>query len=286
MRIIALTENTQGNTACRAEHGLSLYIETKEHKILMDTGQSDLLVRNAALLGVSLAEVDTVVISHGHYDHGGGLPAFAGINQNAKIYIRESAFSPCYSLGPECQPRYIGLDPSIRTLPGLVMVPEDQAEPVFHIDGELALFSDIGLLHPQPSANFRLRRKEGERLVQDDFRHEQCLVIRQGAERFLFSGCAHHGILNILDRYRQLFHGEPAALFSGFHMMKKDGYSQEDIRQIQDTARALLKTGTACYTCHCTGTEPYEIMKKEMGERLSYIHCGDEILLPAPAQTP
>ena len=77
MRIINLTENTLGRAGCLAEHGLCFYIETDNHRVLMDTGQTDLFRQNAEKLGVDLTAVDTVVLSHGHYDHGGGIPAFA-----------------------------------------------------------------------------------------------------------------------------------------------------------------------------------------------------------------
>ena len=116
-----------------------------------------------------------------------------------------------------------------------------------------------------------------EGLVQDDFSHEQCLVISEGSKKVLLSGCAHHGILNILDRYHALYGGYPDAAISGFHMMKKHGYSDEDITMIIDTALALRKLDTVFYTGHCTGVEPFNAMKKLMGDQLHYVHCGDEI---------
>ena len=76
MKIVNLIENTEGCSGCASEHGLSFYIETVKHKLLVDTGATDTFIRNAEILGVDLAAVDTVILSHGHYDHGGGLPAF------------------------------------------------------------------------------------------------------------------------------------------------------------------------------------------------------------------
>lgn len=86
---------------CEPEHGVSLYIETGNGlKVLFDTGQSDLFARNAARLGIDLREVDLAVISHGHYDHGGGLNEFLRINTKAPVYIRESALGEHYSIRP------------------------------------------------------------------------------------------------------------------------------------------------------------------------------------------
>lgn len=286
MRVINLTENTPGVEGCGYEHGLCFYIETEHHRLLMDTGQTDLFARNAEQLGIDLTLVDTVVISHGHYDHGGGLLHFARINPVAKIYIRASAFRPYYSIDSSGKPHYIGLAEGIRDLPGLVVIEDDlggsaeEKEPgIYRIDEELSLFSGIGMEHPIPSANDRLKVETEAGLVQDDFRHEQCLVIREGGRSVLLSGCAHHGILNILDRYRTLYGGSPDVVFSGFHMMKRHGYSGSDLLMIIDTALALKQTDTIFFTGHCTGQEPYEAMKKLMGDRLRYIHSGDKVLV-------
>lgn len=275
MRIINLVENTEGASGCGSEHGLSFYIETEHHKLLADTGASDLLLKNAEKLGIDLTKVDTVILSHGHYDHGGGILPFAEINPAAKIYIPAAAFGAYYSLR-DGAPRYIGLAEEIRKLPQGVIV-GGTAAGIFRIDDELSLFSGIGNTYPIPSANRNLRVKTKQGLRQDDFRHEQCLVVSEGGRKVLLSGCAHHGILNVLDRYRELFGGEPDVAISGFHMMKKNGYSEEDLDMIADTAKELCKVSTVFYTGHCTGTEPFEAMKKIMGGQLRYVHSGDEI---------
>lgn len=275
MRIINLVENTEGASGCGSEHGLSFYIEMEHHKLLADTGATDLLLKNAEKLGIDLTEVDTVILSHGHYDHGGGILPFAEINPAAKIYIPAAAFGAYYSLR-DGAPRYIGLAEEIRRLPQVVIV-GGTAAGIFRIDDELSLFSGIGNTYPIPSANRNLRVKTKQGLRQDDFRHEQCLVVSEGGRKVLLSGCAHHGILNVLDRYRELFGGEPDVAISGFHMMKKSGYSKEDLDMIADTAKELSKVNTVFCTGHCTGTEPFEAMKKIMGGQLRYVHSGDEI---------
>ena len=189
------------------------------------------------------------------------------------------------------EPHYIGLAKEIQELPQVVKVsakaslevkpeakPEaDAADGIFRIDDELSLFSGIGSEHVIPSTNQRLKKKTEDGFVQDDFAHEQCLVISEGVKKVLLSGCAHHGILNIMDRYCELFGEEPDFVISGFHMMKKHNYSDEDINMIIDTALALRQYKTVFYTGHCTGVEPYNAMKKLMGNQLHYVHSGDEI---------
>ena len=295
MRIINLVENTEGASGCGVEHGLCFYIETEKHKLLMDTGQTGLLLENAEKLGIDLTKVDTVVLSHGHYDHGGGILPFAKINPTAKIYVPEKAFGEYYSMNKDGEPHYIGLAKEIQELPQVVKVsakasleakPEAKpeaseeakaADGIYRIDDELALFSGIGSEHVIPSTNQRLKKKTEDGFVQDDFAHEQCLVISEGVKKVLLSGCAHHGILNIMDRYCELFGEEPDFVISGFHMMKKHNYSDEDINMIIDTALALRQYKTVFYTGHCTGVEPYNAMKKLMGDQLHYVHSGDEI---------
>ena len=96
MKIQNLVENEQGKNGCLAEHGLSVYLETGKHKLLVDTGATDAFLRNAEFLGIDLKEVDILILSHGHYDHGGGILTFSKINPRARIYIREDAFAKYY----------------------------------------------------------------------------------------------------------------------------------------------------------------------------------------------
>ena len=90
MRILNLVENEEGVPDCEAAHGLSFYVETQNHKLLFDTSPSDVVLRNAERLGVDLTAVDTVILSHGHYDHSGGIMAFTSFNPNAKIYLQHT----------------------------------------------------------------------------------------------------------------------------------------------------------------------------------------------------
>lgn len=272
MRIVNLVENTEGETHLKAEHGLSFYIETQRHKLLMDTGASDLLLRNAAEKGIDLTAVDTVILSHGHYDHGGGILPFAALNRSAGIYMQRSAFGEYYSQ-PKEKLHYIGLDPGIRDLPQVIPVDGE-----LQIDEELTLFAGIGSGFPVPEANRILKEQTEDGLVQDDFRHEQCLLLSQDNKKFLFSGCAHHGILNVMARCRELYHTDPDAVISGFHMMKKGDYTEGELQTIADTARQLMTyRNTRFFTGHCTGEQAFDIMKGIMKDQLIYVHCGDEI---------
>ena len=121
-------------------------------------------------------------------------------------------------------------------------------------------------------------KKYNNSYQQDDFCHEQCLVISSENKKYLLSGCAHNGILNILERYKELFNSSPDYVISGFHMMKKGDYNQQDIDLIKATAELLNRENTVYYTCHCTTQYPYEVMKKIMKDKLYWIHSGDTVI--------
>ena len=271
MRIVNLVENTEGAAGCAPAHGLSFYIETKRHRLLMDTGPSALLIENAQRLGVDLSGVDTVILSHGHYDHADGIPPFARLDPSAPVYLRRGAEGDFWSLAGE-SPRYIGVDPAVLAHPQLRWV-EGERE----LDEELLLFGEVTGRRFWPQSNRVLRRRENGEFLQDEFAHEQCLIVRENGKRVLLSGCAHNGILNILDRFAQVCGGVPDAVISGFHMMKKTAYTPEEEETIRATARELREKPCTFYTCHCTGLAAFELMRGIMGERLQYVHCGDTI---------
>ena len=273
MRIVNLIENTEGNPECVSAHGLSFYVETKKHKLLLDLGPSEDTLKNAAALGIKLSDVDTVILSHGHYDHSGGIIPFTKINDKAAIYMQAAATDAYFADDGMDAPeryRYIGIDPDIEKLPQLRFISGDTV-----IDEELELFTIQKRSHELPFTNKRLLVRKGNEYIRDDFRHEHYLVIRQDGKSVLMSGCAHNGILSILDAYMEKYGKAPDAVISGFHLMKKTPYREEEIREIEEIAKELDQYPTRFFTCHCTGADAFDIMKTIMGERLSYVHSGE-----------
>ena len=271
MRIVCLIENSPGKPGCRFEHGLSVYLETERHRILADTGASDAFAHNAALTGVDPGAVDLLFLSHGHYDHAGGILAFSAACPGAEIYMQKAAGLDYYGLDQE-GPRYIGIDKAILDLPRLHLL-----EGSVEVDEEVSILSGITGRRCWSKSNLRLMRREGDRMVQDSFDHEQALVVRQNGKYLLFSGFAHNRILNFLDRFRAVYGRDPDLVISGFHFMKGSAYTTEEIRDIEDTARELGEMDTEFYTGHCTGIPAFEIMEKIMGPKLHPLHSGMEI---------
>ena len=258
MRITVLSENTVCREGLIPEHGLSLYLETGTHKILFDMGQSDLFLRHAALLGVDTAAVDVAMLSHGHYDHGGGLAAFLAANSRAKVYVNQNAFG-AYCRGDGS---YIGLDAALAASDRLCFVGER-----YEIDDTLSLFACNTREKPYGLDTAGLCVRAGEQLVAEDFRHEQYLLIREGERRILISGCAHKGVLNLVEWFA------PDVLVGGFHLSKYPTEG-EGAAALDRIATRLSKGRTAYYTCHCTGEQQYGYLRQKMGEYLQYLACG------------
>ncbi len=263
MKITALVENTCHMDNICAEHGLSLYIQTAHHNILFDMGQGDAFVRNAQTLGIDLAAVDIAFLSHGHYDHGGGLATFLACNTTAPVYLNQKACAPYYH-GSE---RFIGVDSALATSDRLRFTGETCI-----IDDTLHLHACNTrlLVHPIDAAG--LSKLCDGMLQAEDFQHEHYLSIFEDGKHVLISGCSHKGIVNIVDWF------QPDILIGGFHLKDIDPEGAEAHR-LDDISDALLHYPTAYYTCHCTGTAQYARMQAIMGDQLHYLSCGQTITL-------
>lgn len=274
MKIQVLAENTTASEMLGCEHGLSLYIETKKHKLLFDTGASALFAENAAKMKIDLSEVDLAVISHGHYDHGGGLKTFLNINDKAKVYLHQNAFQPYFSHRSSGAKAYIGLDRTLAENERMIFCGKS-----FQIDEGLELFSGVKGEKPTPSGNFDLFKQVGETFLPDDFTHEQNLIISESEKMILIAGCAHNGIANILDRFHADKGRMPDYVIGGFHLYNPLTKESESPAVIAEIGRYLLDTKAAYYTCHCTGMESYERLKSMMGDRIGYLATGDELTI-------
>lgn len=269
MKIVTLLENTAQVDGLHAAHGLSNYLETPKHKVLFDMGPDARFIENAETLGVDLSAVDVAVLSHGHSDHGGGLAAFCRLNDHAKIYMQRGVFGQYYSLAGE-HPHYIGLDPELHALEDRFVFVDD----VCRIDDELTLFAgvydDMGAL----AASSKLKEKIGEDAWrQDTFAHEQDLLVEAEGKSLLFAGCAHMGIVNILNTAKKRLGRLPDAVFGGFHFFQLDPEDPASDALVDSVGKLLLEGDTVYYTGHCTGEYAYNRLKAILGDRLRPM-CG------------
>lgn len=262
MKISALVEN-RSTGELKPKHGLSLYVETEKHKILFDVGPDNTLFENAEKCNIDLTEIDTVIISHGHRDHGGALEKFLETNSKAKIYIQRKAFDKHYN-----KFLFLKIDIGLKSLSKdyeqIILLDGD-----YKIDDELSVFTVKGENKCYSPANDVLY--EGKH--QDEFLHEQNLIIK-GKKTALIMGCGHKGIVNIMEK---AWEHKPEICIGGYHLynpMTKESASPELLAEIAEELNKYKDT--QFYTCHCTGEVAYETLSKLMSN-LSYLSCGETI---------
>jgi 7,8-dihydropterin-6-yl-methyl-4-(beta-D-ribofuranosyl)aminobenzene 5'-phosphate synthase len=274
MIIKTLVENTSLSKDFGSEHGLSLYIETNSHKILFDVGASELFLENAKKLNVDIFDVDYLIISHGHYDHGGGLRAFLRENTKAEVFLHRLAFEKYYALRLNNELEYIGLEVELKRNRQVVLISDR-----FFISKGIQVFSNIIQKEPLPISNNGLFMEQSGQTVQDVFAHEQNLIIEEDGKTLLVTGCAHNGIVNILEHFRELKGHMPDYVIGGFHLSSCSSGSCENTEMINKISKYLMDTNAKFYTCHCTGIEPYNRLKAAMGNCIDYLSAGSEIAI-------
>ncbi len=273
MLLSVLMDDTTSGPAFACEHGLSLHIACRDHSILFDAGTSGRFLENAAALGLDLAAVDLAILSHGHVDHGGGLPAFLAVNKTAPVYVQAGALTPHFTRRASGALEDIGLPTSLAGEPRLVPVSGDRK-----LDDGLWLFSSLSGCRLCPDTSGYLSGEGGQPQT-DPFLHEQNLLLAEGDRRVLLTGCSHRGILNILDRAMELSGRPMDAVVGGFHLSNpRDGgnASGDTLDAIGD---ALAAWPTQYYTCHCTGSASFQRLQQKLPGRIHWIGAGSQFTL-------
>lgn len=245
-------------TGCISEWGFCVLIEYGGKKYLLDTGASDKYLQNVEKLGVELSEVDAAILSHAHFDHSGGYRSFFERNKKAKLYLSSAcAESCCFKLGPIR--KYIGIPKAL-----LSEYPE-RLEPV---DGFMQLDEGVWLVPhlknrlEQIGRKNHLYRREGKKLVPDDFDHEQSLVFETEQGLAVFNSCSHGGLPNILKDIEHYLPGKHVCMtVGGLHLSK---LPKAEVRYIAETIKSLgIKK---VVTGHCTGDKAFEILREVLGD--------------------
>ena len=259
MKWTVLSDNRNNDIRFCTEHGLSILMETERHKILLDTGSSDVFIRNAEQLGIGLSDVGYVFISHGHSDHAGGLRYFLEHNQKAQVIVSPDAMSG----------RFFSKRGNLHSI--TTEWPEIGEDRLILIDQSYEIAEGIYVIahipqnHPMPKGNQNLYVQDvnGD-YIHDDFRHELALYV----DGLLFTGCAHSGLENILAACPWSVH----TVIGGFHLL--DGQeSEEELAALAKRLKANYPE-TLFYTSHCTGDNVFDVMQDVMGEQLQSFRCG------------
>ncbi|MBQ2681092.1 MAG: MBL fold metallo-hydrolase [Eggerthellaceae bacterium] len=260
MKVTVLSENTTKGPKVTPEFGLSLHVECGGQSILFDAGSGGNFARNAQALGIDLSQVDSAVLSHGHFDHANGFGTFIEMNDHAPIYAHEGFDGDIFKKPDE----YIGIAAELKGNSRFEVVSESR-----EIGEGLVLLSydSATSLHPIESGDMCVKGEDGMR--PDDFSHEHYLLACEGDVRLLVTGCSHKGIANIMAwaKAQHVTH-----VIGGFHLM---GVQSGEFGKLDGLADELLAYGAMYYTGHCTGIEQYAYLKSRMGNKVCYAGTGD-----------
>ncbi len=248
LRITTLVENTAGRPGLLAEHGFALWLELGPHRVLFDTGAGEALFANAERLGIDLAAAEAIFLSHGHYDHTGGLGQMLQIAPHATVFAHPDAFVPKFACMKDGTSRAIGMpslnEEMVRAQAGKLVLERGPLEitPGLTGTGEVPrvttfedtggpFFADPGCMQPDP--------------LTDD----QSLFFESSKGTVVILGCAHSGVINTLMYIRELTDGRPIhAVLGGMHL----GAASPE--RMEETIRALGEFDVECLApAHCTG---------------------------------
>jgi len=245
--VTILVENTAQGLGLLAEHGLALWLEMGRRRVLFDAGQSFVAGRNAEQLGIDLSSADAIVLSHGHYDHVGGLAEILGDMGPTRVLTHPDALTGKYACNDDGTSRDIGMPASVAaTLRGmthltLTHTPTEVCDGLF-VTGPIPRLAEFE--HTRKSFFADARCSQPDNLIDD-----QAAFIDTPSGVIVITGCAHAGIINTVGYVRTLVPGRPIrAVMGGMHLMNADA------PRMDQTVEALRQFDIGhLYPLHCTG---------------------------------
>ena len=272
MKVTCVVDNTvERSSPFWGEHGVTFFIEMEEGRVLFDTGQSGtVLMHNLSLLSIDPRTIDAVALSHGHYDHTGGLPALLEhLEPGTELYANPDLFRERYSMRGGTQ-QDVGISLSEETLASRLSLRLDR--------GGQEMLPGIwttGEITERPEKEGRSsyhHMREGDRIVPDRYLDDMAVVLKSNRRLVLICGCCHAGLLNTLAHVERVF-GEPVEVIAGgLHLT---GASAEELAHVSRVLKgqAALKH---VYPNHCTGEGAFVALTNTL---------GSSVVRPCPAGT-
>lgn len=264
-----MCENSVFDRGILGEHGLAVLVEVDGEKILFDTGAGLTLLHNAEKLGIGLRDVGTAVLSHGHFDHTGGLKASLEAAGHIRVYAHEDVFGPKYRIDRGQPPSYIGVPWPRSELEdaGVEFVLNRAA---LSLRDGVFLTGEIPRTEPYEEVEERCYLKVGGEFVRDPVRDDQALVVETPRGICVLLGCAHSGVVNTLNHVTRLT-GERKlyAVIGGMHLAWSD--EARLVRTLEELERFEIQLVAPC---HCTGQKAVAMMLRAFGRRFAPNHVG------------
>lgn len=274
IRILTLSENTAGMPGVLAEWGLSILVETKDIKILVDTGSSSTVPHNVRQLGVDLSSINKIVLSHGHFDHTGGLKGvLLQAGRKIEVIAHPDVFDNKNARFGQTD-SYIGIPYERKELESAGASFRFSKDPVWITDkivttGEIPMVTEYESIEP----HFVVKTESG--VVPDTFTDDQALVIKTDAGLVVILGCAHRGMINTLRHAQQITGvNEINTVIGGTHLI------QAGEERILMTAASLLEMGVQRVgVSHCTGTKASVLLAQQLGDVFFSNNTGSSITI-------
>jgi len=274
IRILTLSENTAGMPGLLAEWGLSILVETKDRRILVDTGASSTVPHNVRYLGVDLSSIDKIMLSHGHFDHTGGLKGvLLQAGRKIEVIAHPAVFDKKSTRFGETE-SYIGIPYERKELESAGALFKMSREPVWITDsivttGEIPMVTEYETIEPY----FVVKTDSGT--VPDTFTDDQALIIKTAAGLVVILGCAHRGMINTL-RHAQKITGvnEINTVIGGTHLI------QASEERTLLSAAALQEMGVQRVgVSHCTGAKASLLLAQQLGDAFFLNNTGSSITI-------
>lgn len=273
--ISTLSENT-GNFGYLGEWGLSMLIEADGKKILMDTGMGTATIHNAAVMNINFTEIDTIVLSHGHSDHTGGLRDILKRTGPKEIIAHPDIKTAKYSRIGENRYLYIGIPFSDEELESCGARFNYSNKPVAITD-RITTTGEINMLSEYEKIDENLFMKADGKYTPDDLQDDLSLVINAEYGLVVVCGCAHSGIINII-RHAQKITGNQKifAVVGGIHLFRAGK------EQLEKTISALkqMDVQRLCVS-HCTGFAASARLAQEFGNKFTLNNAGTRLVFPS-----
>ncbi len=274
IRITTLIENSPGeNLALQNEHGISFCIETEDHKILFDTGQSGAFLKNAEVLRVDLSDLDYVVLSHGHYDHSGGLKSLMETADRFELIVGNGFFEEKYAelAGGGC--KFIGNNFTREYLEEHHIRCSENDTPVRELLPGVYVLGQFPRINKDEVISPRFKLLKNGQFIPDSFDDEILLVIDSPAGLVVLLGCSHPGMRNLLDAVKSRFNKPIYAVMGGTHLVEASDL-------VADAASEYLKQESipVIGVAHCTGERAMNTLS-QLQDRCFHNRTGSTLII-------